>query len=57
MFKTGDKIKFGNLSGEIVEVYTKTQIGFVPKTSISYDIMLRQVPEEAIKQTDNGTNK
>ena len=57
MFKTGDKIRFGNLSGEIVEVYTKTQIGFVPKTEVSYDIMLRQVPEQAIKQTQDGTDK
>jgi hypothetical protein len=56
MFKIGDKIKFGTLAGEITEVYCRTQIGFIPKSTVSYDILLRQVPEEQIKQTGDGNS-
>lgn len=59
MFKIGDKIKIGPLQGEITEVYQKTQIGFKPKTEVSYDIMLKEVPEkkiQTVKPKEDGTD-
>ena len=56
MYKVGDKIKVGPLTGEITEVYCKIRIGFVSKSEVSYDIVLRGVPEETIKPKDDGTD-
>lgn len=57
MYKIGDKIKIGPVYGEITEVHCKSRIGFNCENEISYDIILRQVPEDAIKETENGTDK
>lgn len=56
MYKVGDKIKIGSLIGEVAEVYCKTKIGFVSKSEVSYDIILKQVPEETIKPREDGTD-
>jgi hypothetical protein len=56
MFKVGDRIKFGPVVGEIAEVHCKSRIGFNCTNEVSYDIILREVPEENIKQEDNGTD-
>ena len=56
MYKIGDKIKIGSLIGEVAEVYCKTKIGFVSRSEVSYDIVLRGVPEETIKPKDDGTD-
>ena len=56
MYKVGDKIKVGPLTGEITEVYCKTRIGFVSKSEVFYDIILKGVPEETIKVEEDGTD-
>ena len=56
MFKIGDKINFGTLVGEIVDINAKNWIGFTPKSEVYYDIILKGVPEEKIKPTKNGTD-
>lgn len=56
MYKIGDKISFGKLVGEIVNLETKTWIGFHPHTETRYDILIKNIPEEAITQEKNGTD-
>lgn len=56
MYKVGDKISLGRFVGEIVNVDSKTWIGFHPHNETHYDIILKRVPEEAIKCTPNGTD-
>jgi len=56
MYKVGDKISLGRFEGEIVEVSSKTWIGFHPHNETYYDIMLRRVPEEVIKPEEDGTD-
>lgn len=55
MYKIGDKISLGRLTGEIVNKETKTWIGFHPHTETHYDILIKNIPEEEIKQKD-GTD-
>lgn len=59
MFKVGDKIKIGPMVGEISEVHCKTRIGFNCTSEITYDILLKGVPEDDIrpKAQENGTDK
>ena len=59
MFKIGDKIKIGPMVGEISEVHCKTRIGFNCTSEITYDILLKGVPEDDIrpKAQENGTDK
>ena len=56
MYKVGDKINFGNLVGEVVNVQNKTWIGFHPHNEVHYDIILRSVPEEALIPKGDGTD-
>jgi hypothetical protein len=56
MYKVGDKIKIGPMIGEISEVHCKSRIGFNCKSEVSYDILLKNVPEEDIKiKSDENT--
>lgn len=59
MYKVGDKIKIGPMMGEISEVHCKTRIGFNCKSEVSYDILLKGVPEDDIrpKSKEDGTDK
>lgn len=59
MYKVGDKIKIGPMMGEISEVHCKTKIGFNCKSEVSYDILLKGVPEDDIrpKSKEDGTDK
>lgn len=56
MYSVGDKISIGKLVGEIVNKETKTWIGFHPHTDTRYDILIKSVPEEEIKQNEDGTD-
>lgn len=56
MYKVGDKVNFGDMTGEIVDVKTKTWIGFHPHNEVHYDILFRNIPEEAINQEKDGTD-
>ena len=58
MYKVGDKIKIGPMMGEISEVHCKTRIGFNCKSEVSYDILLKGVPEDDIrpKSKEDGTD-
>lgn len=59
MYKVGDKIKIGPMMGEISEIHCKTRIGFNCKSEVSYDILLKGVPEDDIrpKSKEDGTDK
>lgn len=59
MYKVGDKIKIGPMMGEISEVHCKTRIGFNCKSEVSYDILLKGVPEDDIrpKSKEDGTDR
>lgn len=59
MYKVGDKIKIGPMIGEISEVHCKSRIGFNCKSEVSYDILLKNVPEDGIKpknKEEDGTD-
>lgn len=56
MFKIGDKIKVGNAVGEITQVYIRSRIGFNVESEVSYDILLRDIPEKTITQKEDGTD-
>ena len=58
MYKVGDKLKIGPMMGEISEVHCKTRIGFNCKSEVSYDILLKGVPEDDIrpKSKEDGTD-
>lgn len=56
MYKVGDKVNFGSMAGEIVDVKSKTWIGFHPHNETYYDILFKDIPEESLKQSNNGTD-
>lgn len=56
MYKIGDKISFGKLVGEIVNLETKTWIGFHPHNETYYDILFKNISEESLKQKGDGTD-
>ena len=56
MYKVGDKISFGSMSGEIVNIRNKNWIGFHPHSETYYDILFKDIPEESLKQNNDGTD-
>lgn len=56
MYKVGDKITFGSMEGEIVNVRSKTWIGFHPHNETYYDILLKNISEESLSKDENGTD-
>lgn len=56
MYKVGDKVNFGSMSGEIVDVRSKTWIGFHPHNETYYDILFKNISEESLKRKGDGTD-
>lgn len=56
MYKVGDKVSLGSIAGEIIEVRSKTWIGFHPHNETYYDILLKNIPEESLKRKEDGTD-
>ena len=56
MYKVGDKVSFGSMSGEIVNIRNKNWIGFHPHSETYYDILFKDIPEESLKQNNDGTD-
>ena len=57
MYKVGDKVNFGSMSGEIVAIRNKNWIGFHPHNETYYDILFKDIPEESLKQSNkDGTD-